>query len=308
MPGEPPHDRAQLKIYYPAQAEPTEESRNTGLIPAVPCDGGYPVVLFSPGVNVSPDAYGWLARELVLRGYVVVLYGQIAEEMPGFVSLSPGFDFAGLTPDGIGKTSSASAHPALLDCLRKEAEGGVLAGVLDLDRIVCGGHSAGGTLALINANPDWIPGLKAVFSYGAHTGASTALGHPPDTLVDIDPRTPALIIGGTRDGCIAESAARYDGVPGESATARVEQTFDRSVSRREGDSVLALFEGANHFTFTHPFDDATGRAFIDWSETEDGDRLRTEMAGLIAEFLDAVLAGKPAQAGSPGLASTYRVK
>lgn len=284
VPGSPPHDRATLKIFYAAIDAADEAVRNTGLFPCAP--GQRPVVIFAPGVNVSPDAYGWLAERLVEAGMIVVLYGQIAEEMPGHVSLSPGFDFAGLTPDGFGEQASASTFAPILAALAREHEAGPLAGALDLDRVAFGGHSAGGTLALINANPDWFPGLRAVFSYGAHTGASTVLGHPPETLLPVDARTPSLLVGGNRDGCIAASAGRY-GSDTDDPSARIVQTFERAVTRREGDSALAIIDGANHFTLVSSADTVTGRAFLDQPEAHPGDALRAVIGDLIAEFLKA---------------------
>ena len=139
----------------------------------------------------------------------------------------------------------------------------MLAGLLDLDRIVLGGHSAGGTVAILNARPDWFPGVCAAFSYGAHAGAATALGYAPDTLFDLPSQVPLLLLGGTRDGCIAHSAGRYGQDREGSATARVELTFDRGLTSDRGDCYLAIIDGANHFSLAWPQDDTTGRPFID---------------------------------------------
>ena len=282
--GAAPYDRASLKVYYPALRTDSEEERNSGLVAAHREQAPFPVVIIMPGINVGPESYGWLAKHLASLGVVTVTYSMIAEEMPGYISLTPGLDMTALTPDEYGKRPSATALTPIIDDLQQLNTGGVLAGCLDLKHIVLGGHSAGGTVALLNADPHWFTGLCGVFSYAAHTGAATALGHAPDSLMAMPSALPTLIMGGTRDGCIANSSARYGEEEG-SPTARVERSFNEALHRANDDSYLAIIDGANHFSMAHPRDDSTGRPFIDFEETRPAETIRTLLQGLIGDFV-----------------------
>lgn len=284
-----PYDRASLKIYYPSKPGNSAEERNTGVVPADTAGAPLPVVIIMPGINVGPESYGWLAQTLAEAGFVAVTYTLVAEEMPGYISLTPGLSIAALAEAGYGKTPSATALTPILQDLAQLNGSGVLAGLLDLDRVVLGGHSAGGTVALLNARPDWFPGVCAAFSYGAHAGAATALGYAPDTLFDVPSKIPLLIMGGTRDGCIAHSAGRYGTDTQGSATARVEQTFDEAISSDREDCYLAVIDGANHFSLAWPHDDTTGRPFIDMATTRPDEELRELLADLISRFLNATV-------------------
>jgi len=286
-----PYDRASLKIYYPSKPTDSDEERNSGVVPAATDGAPFPVAILLPGINVGPESYAWLAHRLAESGTVTVTYTLVAEEMPGYISLTPGLNIAALTPERYGKDPSATAIAPILDDLSEVNTQGVLAGLLDLQNVVLGGHSAGGTVALLNARPDWVPGLRAAFSYGAHAAAATALGYDPDSLFDVPSNVPLMIMGGTRDGCIANSAGRYGQGKQGSATDKVEQTFDNSVSSNRGDSYLAIIEGANHFSMAWPHDDTTGRPFIDLPTTRPDDQLRDLLADTICDFVAASVTG-----------------
>jgi dienelactone hydrolase len=285
-----PYDRASLKVYYPANRQGTEEERNSGLVPADSRKAPFPVVIMMPGINVGPEAYGWLARQLADQGIVTVTFTLVAEELPGYISLTPGLSMAALMPDEYGRQPSATAIAPILEDLAAMNREGVLAGNLDLASIILGGHSAGGTVALLNARADWFPGVCAAFSYGAHTGAATALGYPPDSMFETPSALPLMIMGGTRDGCIANSGGRY-GDSEAGATERVEKTFDEALDCDRQDSYLAIIEGANHFSLAWPLDDSTGRPFIDLPTTEPDEQLRTLLAELICRFIRAAVRG-----------------
>jgi dienelactone hydrolase len=282
-----PYDRASLKVFYPADYGDSEEERNSGVVPANAALAPFPVVIMMPGINVGPEAYTWLARELAEHGMVTVTYTLVAEEMPGYISLTPGLSIPMLTPEHYGKKPSATAVTPILADLEILNSEGVLAGMLDLQRIVLGGHSAGGTVALLNARPDWFPGVCAAFSYGAHAGAATALGYDQDAMFSLPAQLPVLIMGGTRDGCIANSGARY-GDSQASATLRVEQTFEDALDCAREDCYLAIIDGANHFSLAHPADHTTGRPFIDLETTQPDESLRELLGGLICQFSSAV--------------------
>ena len=282
-----PYDRASLKVFYPANYGDSAEERNSGVVPANKALAPFPVVIMMPGINVGPEAYTWLAYKLAERGIVTVTYTLVAEEMPGYISLTPGLSITALTPDHYGKIASATAVAPIMEDLQALNSEGVLAGMLDLQHVVLGGHSAGGTVALLNANADWFPGVCAAFSYGAHAGAATALGYAEDAMFTLPAQLPLLIMGGTRDGCIANSGSRY-GDPSASATQRVEQTFDQALQCERGDCYLAIIEGANHFSLAYPADHSTGRPFIDLATTQPDDALRELLSSLICQFCLAV--------------------
>ena len=289
-----PYDRASLKIFYPADYSDSEEERNSGVVPADTRMAPFGVVIMMPGINVGPEAYTWLAHRLAENGIVTVTYSLVAEEMPGYISLTPGLSIAALTPDHYGKQPSATAVGPILEQLHTLNGSGILTGLLDLQHVVLGGHSAGGTVALLNASADWFPGICATFSYGAHAGAATALGYQADAMFELPSQLPTLIMGGTRDGCIANSSGRY-GDEQASATLRVEQTFERALHCERQDSYLAIIEGANHFSLAYPADHSTGRPFIDLATTRPDDQLRELLSSLICQFTCTVTRNDPAQ-------------
>jgi hypothetical protein len=261
-----PNNTAHLKIHYPANLPTSDQERNTGMIAAFGEGPAFPVVILLPGINVGPEGLGWLAHDLTARGMIVVSYCLIGEEFQGLISATPGLDIAALGPADYGKRPSSLALGPILEDLANCNSTGLLAGRIDLSRVILGGHSAGGTTALVNANPAWFKGVCGAFSYAAHTAAATMLGHPEGTMNAICANIPALIIGGECDGVIAESAGRY-GDPRGDATGRVIATFDQALSRNQGDCVLAIIKGANHFSIISPKDTATGRPFLDQPET-----------------------------------------
>ena len=90
-----------------------------------------------------------------------------------------------------GKAPTASALPTLLKELEKLQSEGVLAGLLDLNSVILGGHSAGGRVAIENADSQFFPSVVAAFAYGAHTAAITQFricsGHNPTSTRFVAP-------------------------------------------------------------------------------------------------------------------------
>ena len=284
-----PYDRASLKIWYPALPDDGEEQRNAGVVPADRDCAPYPVVIIMPGINVGPESYAWLARRLALHGIVAVTYTMIAEEMPGYVSLTPGLDLGAVTPDTYATRPSGGAIAPIIAALETENQSGVLQGCIDTSSVILAGHSGGGSVALFNANPAWFPQIKGAFSYGAHAAASTMLGFEENTILELPDDVPLMLIGGTRDGVIANSAHRYgDG----DAPNRVAQTFDEGIAASRGDCYLVEVAGANHFSIAWPVDDSTGRPFLDESEQGDGALIRELLAELTLAFINDTLAGE----------------
>lgn len=275
-----------LKAHYPALYGGTLNERNTGMIPADLSQGPRPVAVIMPGINVAHESYAWLSTALVGAGFVAITYGWICEELPGLPALSPGLDVTALKPDAYGTRPSSTALAPLLDWLAEANAQGPLAGLLDLKRIVLGGHSAGGSVALMNADPDWFPGLRGVWSYGAHSKASTMLGYPEDTVLSLPGKLPTLLIGGDQDGVVAASAFRYGAAEGADPdpVGPLRRTLDEGLAAASAPSELRIIKGANHFSACYPADPATGRPFLDWPCQRDDAEIRAELATAITEF------------------------
>ena len=246
----------------------------------------WPLVIMMPGINVAPDSYRWLAHRLVPTGVCVVTYAAIGSLGPAGQGITPGLDLDALSPANIGTRPVATALGPLLDRLTglSAADGAPPAGMLDLDRVVVGGHSAGGTVALHSSDPGWVPGLRAVFAYGGHTMVATALGHGEAAVVAIPAKVPVMLLAGTDDGVIAASRDRYDS--GNGAHDPVRRTFEEAIGHRRGDSWLVELAGAGHFAACHPVDTTTGRAFLEPDPPADP-AVRTLLGDLIAAFVAA---------------------
>lgn len=281
-----PYNTIQLKVFYPAQFTGSDQEQNMGIVPADAQHAPFKVVIFFNGINCGPELYQWLAVELAKRGFVGITFAWVAENLPGMVALTPGVAIDQLTPAMYGKAPTASALPTLLKELERLQSEGVLAGLLDLNSVILGGHSAGGRVAIESADSRFFPSVVAAFAYGAHTAALTQLGYAAGTILPLPDSLPLLLIGGTRDGVIANSSDRY-GVTWEEATTPVKRTFQEAIVGGRSDSYLLLLEGANHFSIADPFDATTGRPFLDFPATQSEEQLRNLMAEAIAMFIDA---------------------
>lgn len=281
-----PYNTIHLKVFYPAHMTGSDQEQDLGVVPADTRQAPFKVVVFFNGINCGPELYQWLAVQLAGRGLVVVTFAWVSENIPGMVALTPGVDLKMLTPGMYGKGPTASALPALLRALEQLQADGVLAGLLDLDQIILGGHSAGGRVAIESAGSQFFSQVVGSFAYGAHTAATVQLGYAPNTILPLPDSLPLLLIGGTEDGVIAKSSHRY-GVTWENATTPVLRTFQDAIAGGRGDSYLLLLEGANHFSIADPFDATTGRPFLDFPATQPPAQLRELMAEAIGLFIDA---------------------
>lgn len=279
-----PYDRLSIKVYYPACYTGSEAERNSGLLPVDPDQGRMPAVIFMNGINVGSGAYQWLAEGLAAQGLIVLTYDWVAETLPGQVGITPGVDFEAVRYGNFGTKTTCPALPPLLEVLAALNTSAPLAGSIDLGRVVLAGHSGGGTMALQNADPRWVAGIAGVFTYAAHTMASTMLGYPPGTLLPVAPGVPVLLIGGDQDAVIAASRGRY----GEGQAADpLQRTFDEAITGGRGDCYWVIMRGAGHFAIAHPVDPTTGRNFLEDAPLQDDPALRANLLAFIVSFINA---------------------
>ncbi|MEH2010838.1 alpha/beta hydrolase family protein [Nostoc sp.] len=188
-----PYDTIHLKILYPAQIPENQLEKSTGIEPANPENAPFPVVILFNGFNCDAQQYQWLAVKLAERGLVVVLFNWITESLSGVISLTPGIDFEKMKPTIYRTAPTASALPALLAKLEQLQNQGILAGMLDLQRIILGGHSAGGIVSIENADPRFFPEVVASFAYGASSTGFPIMGYEPGTILPLPDSLPLLI-------------------------------------------------------------------------------------------------------------------
>jgi hypothetical protein len=283
----PPYDTMHLKILYPGQRSNSPEERNTGHVPADKLRAPFPVVIFLGGINCCADSYKWLGVRLAEIGLVTVLFDWVGETFPGVVGLTNGVDLRYLKPDTYGTAPTTLALPTILQELETVQNEGLLAGLLDLDRVIIGGHSAGGTIALQNATQRFFPAIKGGFAYGAHNLMSAVLGWETGSLAPLASDVPLLLLGGLQDGIIAASAGRYGLSEHANAATPIERTFDEAVAGGHDDSYLAILADANHTSLIYPPDPTTSRAFLDAPTTAPDGTIRDLLSGLITNFIAA---------------------
>lgn len=289
-------------LFYPADPAGVDGARLTGIVPPAP-GGPRPVVVFMPGINVASHSYRWLATELASAGLVTALYSLIGDLGPVGPGITPGIDLDALAPGNLGRRPSAAALSDVIDLVAADP---LLGDGVDLDRIGLGGHSAGGTLALHNASPDWFPGVRAAFAYAGHTMAATALGHGEAAVMAVPSAVPLLIMAGARDGVIEASRDRYrseggrsgndDGRDGDGPDRHdpVRRTFEEAVTSNRGDCWWVELAAGVHFTACHPVDHTSGRSFLDPADPADppgreGTGEADQARGLLAELATAFL-------------------
>lgn len=293
-----PHDTVHLRLFHPALLTGDERERQTGELPPDPARAPWPVVLVLPGVNVGPEGYRWLAEEWVGRGLAVVTMALVGEVMPGIAGITPGMDLDACRPGTYGSRPSCTVVGPVLRTLARHAAVGRLAGMLDLDRIVLAGHSAGGTMALENADPGWWP-VRAVVTYASHTMASTMFDWPPATVLPVPAALPTLLMAGDEDGVMEASVARYrdrGGRPGDGDHDPVARTFREALPDRPAgtgaDAYLAVLRGGTHTSVCWPDDTTSARGFLDPPPGRDPAAVRAGIAAISSAFLEAHVLGR----------------
>ncbi|HRJ58973.1 MAG TPA: hypothetical protein PLV64_21995, partial [Anaerolineales bacterium] len=248
-----PYNVLHLKIYYPAAPTNSDAERMSGVIPADKTSAPMPVVIFFNGINVGIESYHWLAVKLAEANIITVMYTHVAETLPGVIGLTPAIDLSKVKPDTYGSGATCPAIQPILDSLAQlnSDEKSPLCGAMDLNHIILGGHSAGGTVALQNAQ--FFAQVKAVFAYAGHTMASTMLGFEAGTVLKVGDKS-MMLMRGDKDGVIAASRVRYGMT--EQSQDPVEKTFDEACQPSVGEEALdVLLQGANHFAIAHPLDE-----------------------------------------------------
>ena len=307
-----------VTMFYPADPEAVAGARLTGVVDPAPGER-LPAVVFLPGINVVPDSYRWLAVRLAGSGCAVAVCSVIADLGPVGEGISPGIDLAMLGPDTLGSGPSAHALAEVLDLIAADP---LLGGRADTDRVVLGGHSAGGTAALLNARPEWFPGVRAAFAYAGHTMRAARLGDGAAGIMPVSSDVPLLLVAGAQDGVIAASRDRY--VPPEppasrqsertssSASSRdrylpseppgsgghcthdpVRRTFEEATSASRGDCWWVELADGAHFTACCPVDHTSGRSFLDPVDPPRQDQARELLSAAVLAFVAEHAAGKP---------------
>ncbi|MCY0930174.1 hypothetical protein OTB20_29090 [Streptomyces sp. H27-H1] len=308
-----PFDTAHLRVFYPARATGSDAERLTGVVAADAGSGPFPVVVLLPGINVPADSYRWLAVLLAGRGFVVVTPELVGELFGGSHGVTPGIDLEACGPGAYGSRATTPLIGAVLAALAERAPASPLAGLLDAERVVVGGHSAGGTVALQSAAH--VPGLRGVFTYGAHTLVAAALGHPPGTVLPVGAEVPVLLMSGEHDGVVAASTDRYGAAPAAIADP-VARTFHDALTDAGGAHAWVKIAGAGHFTICDPVDATSARSFLE-APRAGRDQARALIGRLAAAFCAATLPERPSPADTraygallapphPGLVSVLR--
>ena len=286
-----PYDTIHLKVFYPSNDCDTQNPFSNA--PAAKDLAPFPIVIFFNGFNCSLAMYQWLAIKLANRGLVVVLFDWLVKTANQDVFLSPGVDLAALSTETYGTMPSASALPLLLNELDNLQSVSVLAGLLDLQKIILGGHSAGGRLALENAEPKFFERVAGAFSYGAHSAAPVSLGYNSGTILPLPDSLPMLLIGGTEDGVIAKNSQIYGVETWSTPTTPIIRTFQEAINSGRGDACLVIFEGANHFAISDRGDPTLSVTAFDFAATQSEPKIRSLMASTIGLFVDTFIRHRP---------------
>jgi predicted dienelactone hydrolase len=181
----PPADR----VLYKANAYADE--------PAVTTKGGFPLVIFSHGFAGYPEQSVTLTTHLASWGFVVAAPDHVERSLDGLL---------GVAGKGVPKTTDVAVLQQTLTLVEKDSDSaGLLHGLVDPNRVVTAGHSAGAGAAYQFASAD--PRVKAWISYSVGFGGQ--LGQAPAA-----PAKPGMVMLGTTDGIIppARSLAVYAGM------------------------------------------------------------------------------------------------
>ena len=272
---EKPYDTAHLVLHYPAVE--ADGDAQLGIVP--PAAGSLPVVLLAGNFNCPPELYAWLAKRLAARGVAVVTWTWVTPLFGGRPGLNTGIDLGAVTPESFGSRVPTVLLPAILEHLPQVAD---LGPCLDPSRLVLGGHSAGGTMALLCSS--WLD--APAFSYGGHTRTQVPQGFGQDHYLPLGEGPALLLLGGAQDGigdaiALAQTGRDSGGHP-------MELTAQRSVPPGRTCEV-AIFEGANHYSLCEGYDGTSGRGYLEAPATGDQAAVREQIATRILAFVTSCL-------------------
>ena len=258
-----PYDTVHYRVAFPAAAPDPERDPVLGLVP--PLHGDLPIVVLHPNFNLDGIGLRWLERALAMSGCAVVTPQWVGPMFDGRPGLPTGIDVASL-------------RHSYLDALRDSLSRCLVGESLDLDRMVLGGHSAGGTLALLASDQ-----VLGAFSYGGHTRAQAPQGHGVDHYLPLPGSSPLLLMAGAADGVVTAIAQAQ----GHDALATpMAQTF-RNAAAVGRPAWLLMVEGADHYSFLGEYDGSSGRGYLE----PEGPRPAAEVRAVLEPCITAFVAG-----------------
>jgi predicted dienelactone hydrolase len=159
--------------------------------------GKYPIVIFSHGFAGFPEQSVTLTTHLASWGFVVAAPDHVERSLDGLL---------GTAGQGVKPSTNVEVLQKTLDATVAASNApGVLHGMVDPDRVVAAGHSAGANSAYSFASAD--ARVKAWISYSVEFGGEGGPAPKP-------PAKPGMVMYGTKDGIIpaAASVKVYNGM------------------------------------------------------------------------------------------------
>jgi len=158
--------------------------------PPATTPGNYPLVVFSHGFAGFPEQSVSLTTHLASWGFVVAAPDHVERSLDGLL---------GTAGQGVPKSTDLAVLQATLGLVEKDSSGaGLLHGMIDANRVVAAGHSAGASAAYEFASAD--ARVKAWISYSVEFGGA---GNPAPAA----PTKPGMVMLGTTDGIIPAAAS-----------------------------------------------------------------------------------------------------
>jgi predicted dienelactone hydrolase len=158
--------------------------------------GNYPLVVFSHGFAGYPEQSVALTTHLASWGFVVAAPDHVERSLDGLL---------GTATNGVPQSTDLAVLQSTVDLVERASKTtGVLQGLVDPNRVVAAGHSAGAGAAYQFAGAD--SRVKAWISYSVGTGIGA--------FATKAPTKPGMVMLGTTDGIIApaKSVQVYNGM------------------------------------------------------------------------------------------------
>lgn len=267
-----PYDIVRMKILYPTKSEMGENN----LYEAIDGDP-FPVVIFASGGGVEANRYQWLGERLVREnGIAFVIYELLTSVFGYILPLSA-------VPNEKNITASVPPLKSIEKKLSEINVEGLLAGRLDLQNMVVGGHSMGGSAMLLYGHETQINSVKGIFAYGSSTAVRISSGSPPGSFLPIKSTAPVLIIGGSVDTCAGDSGSLF-GVEWESCITPSMRTFHEAIQSGQRGYFVEL-DGANHMFIVDPLDATWYSMFPDSDTQRPVEVLQDTFSQLVSLFI-----------------------